>query len=229
MTGRIIPLQADRHREVQALLPWYISGQLDDADHAGVSAHIAGCAECQAELRADLHLAETLAAAPAPGVALFGVEHGWAAMRQRLDAAEQRRTPLTLWMSRLSDLRRKAALRWSAGEPWMRWAVAGQFCALLMLGGLLLRPAAPAVHYQALGARTATAPANIVVIFRPETRESEMRALLEASHARLVDGPTSTDAYMLHVPDEERSTALARLRGEAPVVLAEPIDPARPG
>ena len=64
------------------------------------------------------------------------------------------------------------------------------------------------------------------MVFRPDLRESDMRRLLKDSDARLVDGPTAANAYVLRVPEAERTDALARLRGDAAVVLAEPIDAA---
>ena len=78
--------------------------------------------------------------------------------------------------------------------------------------------------YHALGAAPAPALGNVVVIFRPDTSERELRQTLVANHARLVDGPTAADAYVLHVPAAERAGALTRLRGRADIVLAEPID-----
>ena len=69
-----------------------------------------------------------------------------------------------------------------------------------------------------------TPAANVAVIFRPETPEKRLREILQASDARLVDGPTVADAYLLHVPAPDRNIALERLRRRAEVVLAEPVD-----
>jgi hypothetical protein len=62
------------------------------------------------------------------------------------------------------------------------------------------------------------------VVFRPNTPERALREILRASDARLVGGPTEADAYLLQVPAAARVKALARLRREARVVLAEPVD-----
>jgi anti-sigma factor RsiW len=225
MTGRIISLQSERHRQVQSLLPWYLTGRLDEAERAGVSAHLAQCAECQAELAADRHLADGLMGLAEPPVPRLDVEHGWAAMRRRLDEAEPDGAPLAGLGGWLGRARRAVRIQWRSGEPWMRWALVGQACLLLVLGGVVLQTGQPA-RYRALGAEPPPAAANMVVIFRPETRERELRALLGANHARLVGGPTEAGAYMLQVPAPERAAALARMRGQ--VVLAEPIDPGAP-
>jgi hypothetical protein len=65
----------------------------------------------------------------------------------------------------------------------------------------------------------------VVVIFRPDARESAMRQALVAADAHLIDGPTAADAYVLHVPAAERARALAALRARHEVVLAQPLDP----
>ncbi|MEO6378892.1 MAG: hypothetical protein ABIO37_12770, partial [Caulobacteraceae bacterium] len=65
---------------------------------------------------------------------------------------------------------------------------------------------------------------NLVVIFRPDVSERTIRTMLRANAARMVDGPTATDAYVLHVPAASRAVVLQKLRKAADVVLAEPID-----
>src|SRR5207302_9534524 len=82
----IIRLNLDRHREVQTLLPWYVTDQLDAADLARVEAHLADCAECQAELSLERHLDAGVASLP------LGVEQDWAEFRRRLRAASTRRS-----------------------------------------------------------------------------------------------------------------------------------------
>jgi hypothetical protein len=66
----------------------------------------------------------------------------------------------------------------------------------------------------------------VVVVFQPTATEAQMRAALAASGARLVDGPTAADAYVLNVPPDRRERALATLRASKPVVAAEPVDAA---
>jgi hypothetical protein len=68
----------------------------------------------------------------------------------------------------------------------------------------------------------------VIVIFRPEASERNLRETLNASSARLIDGPTSAGTYVLHVPAAKRMVALARLRRDADIVLAEPIDAVPP-
>jgi anti-sigma factor RsiW len=219
MTGRIIPLHGD-HDEAQALMPWYVTGALDAADRAKVEAHLGACPECQAELRLERRLEAEVAGLT------FDVEQGWTALRGRLDIGPPRRMRggVRAWLGgALAQARRW----WRASPPWLGWALAAQGAALVMVG-VLAAPAVQPARYHALGAAPASAVGNVVVIFRPDTRESALRATLRASRARLVDGPTAADAYLVHVPAGERPAILATLRGQADVVLAEPVDSGGP-
>lgn len=202
--GGFIPPDRDPHHEVRDLLPWYVTGQLGEAETARIEAHLDDCAECQAELRFEERLESEVARLP------LEVEAGWARMRRRVEGDRSERRVLR-------GLRSRA--------PWLGWGVA----AALMLGlGVLLAPSlhpAPAVNsYHALSATPAVQPGNMVVIFRPDTTEKSMREALKASGARLVDGPTPADAYVLSVPAAQREAALANLRSRREIVLAQPVD-----
>ena len=99
--------------------------------------------------------------------------------------------------------------------------------ALLLSPAPLGRPrTAPSAAYHTLSAATASRAGNLIVVFRPETPERDLRADLRESGARLVGGPTDADAYVVWVPDARRPTVLAALRRRRDIVLAEPIDAA---
>jgi hypothetical protein len=70
--------------------------------------------------------------------------------------------------------------------------------------------------------------ANVIVMFRPNSSEADLRKLLDSSGATFAGGPTEADAYLLHVPVETRPRALAALRADPNVTLAQPIDGDRP-
>jgi hypothetical protein len=53
-----------------------------------------------------------------------------------------------------------------------------------------------------------------------------LRAALDGVDARLVDGPTASGAYVVHLDSDGRADALERLRGLPQVMLAEPLDAA---
>lgn len=222
MTGRIIPLNGDRHREVQTLLPWYVTAKLSDAERATVEAHLVECADCQAKLKDERRFAAEIAQAPLAAEAL-DVQHGWDQISRRLAREAPRRAPLAAWIDLLLRALYAVVRRAGARATWLHWAVAAQFCLILVLGAQVWRTPQPGA-YKALGAAPAAAAANVVVVFRPETPEKDLRGILRSNNARLVDGPTAADAYLLHVPPAARAAALARLRKQAQVLLAEPVD-----
>jgi len=214
----VIRFQSDPHKLTQTLLPWYANGTLDADETAAVEAHLEGCAECQAELESERALGVMIATIPSD------VERGWAALRDRIEGEQPRRRP--------SPWRATGAL-WRRPVP-MGWAITAQAACLVLVAGvaLLAGPAGvasmaklqPNPLYRALGAPKTVATGNMVVIFKPTTSEQDLRGALRFSGARLVDGPTASDAYVLRVSDAGRPLALKRLRADAHVVLAEPID-----
>lgn len=202
--GQVVRLHGDRHGDIQELLPWYVTDQLDTAEQAQVEAHLETCAQCQADVAFQRRLKPRIA-----GLSV-SADQGWAAMRQLMDAdvAGAATTPAR-------------GLR----APWLGWAAAAAVA--VAAGALLLTPRPLQAPYHVLGAAPAPPAGNLVVIFRPETTEKSMREILNGSHARLVDGPTAADAYILASPSAERSDALRALRARSDVVLAEPIDTPR--
>jgi hypothetical protein len=221
MTGRIIQMPSDDHRDVQLLLPWYLTGELDESERSTLQAHLDQCADCRAELAAERRLSRKIAETPADAEA-SDVEHGWRMISQSLGTQSRDRSSSAGRTAGLA-LRLKAAASSRSSASWLGWAVAAQFCLLVVMGVTLWRNEQP-TRYHTLGATPAGAPANLVVIFKPDTPERDLRAILQSSGARLVGGPTESDAYLLHVATEARSAALARLREETEVVVAEPVD-----
>jgi hypothetical protein len=204
--GHIIQLHDDPHGAAQSLLPWYVNGTLDPAEATLVEAHLAACADCRADLEADRALGRQVA-----GLSM-DVEHGWAAMRARMDT-----TPQLRLTSPVRFLRRPVAIG---------WAVMGQLAA----AALIIAIALPARHaptdagYHALGAAAVAEPGNLVIQFRPDVTEGDMRAAFMRTGSRVVDGPTASGAYVLRVDGSKRDIALKQLRATPGIALAEPID-----
>jgi anti-sigma factor RsiW len=212
MSSRVIAFDPDGHVGVQSLLPWYANSRLDAAESALVEAHLAGCAECRAELewerrmfvaQSDVHEA---ASDPEPGLAR---------LHQQIAQAH-------------TDTPRRTA---SPAGGWLRWVLVAQSVAIAYLGMLWILPsntAAPSVGYRALGNPAHAAGANAVVRFHPEAPERAIRQALSNAGARLVDGPTVSDAYLLMLPSGDVARQLAILRADPSVALAESLDSAAP-
>jgi len=194
------------HEAVQRLLPWMLSGTLDSDELEFIQPHLDACDQCQQDLDWQRKVAE---AGPASDPAL-DPERAFAALLPRLGPQQAAVGVLQRW---------RAAF--AANSPWLRWTAVAQLATIGVLAALLARPAP---DYRALGA--APAPAgDAVIVFKPDTSEREMRRILQASGARVVDGPTVTDAYILALPPGQAAGALQRLGAESAVSLASPLHP----
>lgn len=215
MGGRIIRMPGDAHREAQELLPWYVTGQLDPADLAEVEGHLRRCAECRADVAYQQQLAREIPQLP------IDIEHSWSRMRRRL---ERERSPRGLagLLGGFVGWRLHPGRGGVGAAPWPAYALT----ALLAMGMTALAlPVLSPARYHALSAPpAAVVPGNIVVIFRPDTPEKTMRGVLRANHARLVDGPTAADGYVLQAPAAARMQVLVQLRARPEIILAEAID-----
>ena len=195
----IIHLNDDPHTRTQRLLSWHVTGVLEDTEAAEVKAHLGACAECREDFEMEKALARRIRTLP------NDVESdSWAALEAAIDG--DRTAP------------RKAALlgrRMSA--PMARAASLA-----LLIPILAFALARPQVLYRTLGAAPSAAPGNLIVIFRPESSEATLRTILMQNQARIVDGPTSADAYVLHVAADRQAAVLARLKTDRNISLAEP-------
>lgn len=213
--ARIIRLHGNQHDETQRLLPWYVSRQLDAVEFAAVDAHLAECAECRADLAWEQRMTAEMDTLPLPAAA-----EDWEDLPRRLPAATKPRR--SIWSAAAEIW--QAAIR-PVGIGWALAAQAAIVVAAFLVVPFLSRP----VMYQALSApQQPAANGNVIVIFRPDTKEQDLRRVLTLAGARLVDGPTPADAYVLHVSAERRQAAIAGLRAQREIVLAQPIDPAPP-
>lgn len=199
----MLPLDSSEHRVAQELLPWFVNGTLAAAEAAPVAAHLAQCARCQGDASA----LAAVRAVPIDSDSDGSVERGWAALRGRLDL-------------RSSEARR------SIGRPWwklsLQIALAAQAVVMLVLVGALVATTTRTEPYRALGGSPEAAEANALAVFRADATEQQMREALRACGARIVGGPTISDAYLLRVADFQPAS-LARLRAQPGVLRVESL------
>ena len=209
MTARIITLDSDEHRAVQSLLPWFANSTLSAAEAERVRLHIAQCPRCQADAAAQeaLHAAAASVATP-----VLDVDRGWAAMRARLSPQRRPATAQASWWPRF-------------GWPVLAGA---QAIAVAVLAIVVVARSAPQdAEYRALGSSPPSASANALIVFRADATAAQVRRALHASQARIVDGPTVTDAYLLKLPAPS-GNAIASLRADAAVLRVESLQGGSP-
>jgi anti-sigma-K factor RskA len=213
MTGRVFPLHASEHAAVDALLPWYVNGTLRGEELGRVERHIAACEQCRREVH---WLRDVFAACAAIAPIPDAPASAGAADIPRSDG----RIPPRTWRTRVSA-------GWQSTQPWMRMLMAAQLAGLVILGTILAVEPRHESSFQTLGASTRQAPARdaIAVVFDPAITEAELRRVITGAGARIVDGPTTTQAFVLEVPAAQSGAAVQKLRAERLVRLAEPLGP----
>ncbi len=207
MSATVLPLDCDRHCAIQTLLPWYASGRLDADDRLEVESHLATCVACRGELDWERKM---LTAQSAMGDRRADPEAGLARLHWRIQAGH-------------GIARARPRWRWHLRANVLQWLAAIQFACIAVLATAVFLLRNPPAPFHALGAGGAVA-ANLVARFRADATEQDIRHALQEAGARLVDGPTVTDAYLLRVPAGREAVALARLRARAVVVLANSLD-----
>lgn len=198
----------EEHQAAQMALPWLLKGSLAPAERARIDGHLHACAACRADL-ANLAL---IGSAAMPAAPACDPERALARLTPLLDGSAQETGAVT----------GPTAHAAANDSRWLRSLLLAQCAAIAVLLGLLLGQAPAGDPYLALG--TDSRPgAKLAVRFAPDTPERELRRIVQAGGARIVDGPLDSGAYLLSVPQPRIGAALARMRAEPMVQLAEPL------
>jgi hypothetical protein len=108
------------------------------------------------------------------------------------------------------------------------WAAPALLSAALAVAiGFTLRRRPVIGEYHALG-NLAKTGATAVARFKPDATEAQIRHGLKDSGARLVDGPTVSDAYVVRLPREHYAAALDKLCKAPGFALVEALESASP-
>jgi hypothetical protein len=224
VSGRIVRLDGDEHDFVQLLLPWIDSGCLDSAESARVNAHLIHCPRCRTDVawRRGVRKASPGPRPPAGIVhSQAAVEPAWPTLRGPTGSrgrAEPRRAMVTPATTRISR----------AGACWWRWVLALQSAVIaglvVLVVGLLPRDG----PQRAPGGGVQPGAASVAVVFKPDANEQQIREALRDSDARVVDGPTSTGAYLVGVAPASQVAAIEQLRRNGSVLRVESLDAGPP-
>jgi len=199
------------HDEAELLLPWYATGRLDLLERRMVERHLESCSHCSHAQKVEYRLMEQIEEL-APEV-----DMSWARLRARLTTTD----------SLLDKAARFAAAFWSGlSGPAAAVLVTAQLAIIMVTAGLTMWLDMP--RYHALGSAPPAHGGNLILMFNSAATEGDITKALKASGATLVAGPTPADAYLAYVPSDRRQAALAELRSNQDVELAEPIDEPSP-
>ena len=211
MSGRVHQLDPAAHKVADVLLPWFVNGTLEDDELAFVQRHLGQCGTCQREVEwlRGLHAACVAGEADPDAASALGN------LRRRLEQPRSGPGPV----ARLRHL-------WGGSRPWSRWVMATQLAVILALGAWIVPALDSPALYRTLGASNArVTTGNLVVVFDPTTPEGDLRRMLRDAGARIVDGPTQTNAYVLDVPAQRIDQAMQVLRAEHAALLVEQLGP----
>jgi len=209
MMGRVLSFAGSPHRRTQELLPWFLNGTLEGEEADEVDRHLLECPAC----RAELECLRVLRSACAETDLLPEAEAALSRLRPRLEPPAPARPRA-----------RRPTLH--GGVPvWARLALAVQFGVIFALGWEVAQPDRTGLEYHTLAAATAPAHASgsLVVVFDPGALQRDVARILRQAGGHVVDGPTASGGYVVAVPDGSLNAALAALRAEPAVTLAEPL------
>lgn len=196
----------DKRDEIEALLPWYVSGKLDARSRARVERYL----ETHPEDRTHLALVReesdaTIAAneaIPAPGPEALD------RLRASIAAAPHRQSLWTQLTERLAD--------WISGlaAPQLGFAAVAAALVLMLqaaaIGALLLERAAAPTYQTASGQETSEEGIELLVGFSKTATVGEISAVLGRLDAVVVDGPRA-GLYRLRLPDRGSGSSKAAI------------------
>src|SRR5256885_12089814 len=73
-------LNHNPHDEAEELLPWYATGQLDEADRVRVEDHLASCSDCREQLTLERRIVQEFRTTDPE------TDAGWTRLRSRIEA-----------------------------------------------------------------------------------------------------------------------------------------------
>src|SRR3954449_8705984 len=140
---------ANAHDEIEGLLSWYATGQIEGDERVLVERHVASCVACQRQLRFDHRMIDQFQSLDPM------IDSGWARLRARIDT-DTRRPRSRVLGSAWGFVRR----------PAFAMLAAAQLAFVVVAGSIFFSLARPSYH--ALGSPAPANTANVIVIFHPD-------------------------------------------------------------
>lgn len=212
--------RARAHERLEAMLPWYVNGTLDERGRAEVEAHLQHCATCREEVLLHQRIAEHVRLGrqvhPAPLASLDR-------LMERIEAHDA--SHVRRWRQRLG--------KWVMGRALERAVIAQAVTIVLLVltvAWLVTRPE-PVAEYRTLGAPAETraqAP-QLRLQLQDTVTAAQVERLLHEVGGRIVHGPSPRGVYIIALgasaAGAERTAAeIAAWLGNQPGVLRVTVD-----
>lgn len=198
MSASITRFEGSIHAQADRLLPWYVNGTLERGERMQVEHHLSECLQCQREVT-------WLRAMQADFTLQAREDHAW------LREWYMRHYPHNAIPSF-----RKHDARWLASLAVVQTIVIIALCAFVLIW--------PHAAYFVSGTPNDDGKL-MMVTFNPHTSEEQLRRILRTSNARIVNGPTEGDTYVLRVRDADAPEARKALLGSGQVTLVQKPGP----
>jgi hypothetical protein len=179
MTPRI----PDTHAEAWALLPWLANGRISTDDREWIEAHVAGCAECRAELASQRMVASRMNDAGEQPATGNDEQRSFNKLWARIEAAESATVPAMGTVG--GGARASRTVRWLAA------AVVVQAVGLGVLGFSTLRGDSTPKDdiFTVTDAQPRLNAPALRIVFAPQASIDDVNTLLTHQGLSLVSGP----------------------------------------
>ena len=206
----------DTHAEAWALLPWLANGRIQASDREWVEAHVAGCAECRAEVAAQRMVATQIQRDVAsPESAPTDEQRSFNKLWARIEASESASTSANGNGLALPASRASRTVRWLAA------AVIVQGFGLALFGFNALRNSpGELVTVADVPAQRLNAPA-VRVVFAPEASIATINTLLTHQGLTIVSGPGTAGNFTAELSADAVATG-ASADSVAAVISKDP-------
>jgi hypothetical protein len=210
---------AREHREICALIPWYVNGSIGELERQRVDAHLLLCAGCRDDLAHDRRVHEAMTAETAveymPAASLKRLQARLNAIDGAADAdvpaevptaAKPRGSMPWLGLMAASVAVMAVALSWLATDRWLQFRA---------------HTAQP--NYYTVTTPATRPPDEVIrAVFAPTITLVDLQAILDEAQLRIISGPTEAGVYSLAANSRRPvSSSLALLRAHAMVRFAE--------
>lgn len=226
------PTELNERESIEAMLPWYERGQLDDADMKRVETYLASHPDMARQLalieeeRAETTLLNEARGAPGPG-ALDRLMDSIEAHEAANPSLASTKKAVWGWASRLVGAPVPASLQWVAAAAAILIVVQGVSLGVLMTSGA---PQGPSYETASGPGQTAVKGTFALIKFADEARANEINRFLTEMGFTVVEGPKPGGIFKIRISKDaldntERDTILKELLAQQELIsLALPAE-----